>query len=126
MFTTGSDTMLLQLATAMRITVPNLVNVITIAFQCAFSEIQWRKVRITVRKQGVSHNEELVEFGIASRDKIRLPSILAFKLRHPDIHLGSTNLHPDEFPVEVKIITECLARLKGGILYPTLGKRCHK
>ena len=122
MITMTIDTMFLQTAVTIGIAVPYLVNVIAVALACAFPEIKRREIRITIGYQRIAHREVLVEFVVAPSNEIRLPCILPLKLRESGIHRGGAHLHPDELPVEVQIIGERLARLKGRVLYATLGE----
>jgi uncharacterized ubiquitin-like protein YukD len=119
-FAAGGNAMLLQLTVAVRIAIPYLINVITVTLKCSLAEIEGREIGIAIGEQGVAHDEEPVELGVASGDEITFQGILAFKLCRLHIHLGRTYLYPDELPVEVKVIIEFLAWLKGCILYPTL------
>ena len=58
--------MLLQLTVAVRIAIPYLINIITVALLCSLTEIEGREIWIAIGEQGVTHNEELVELGVAS------------------------------------------------------------
>ena len=121
MLAAGSDAVLFQLTVAVGIAIPYLVDIVAVAFHGSLAEVDGCETCITVGEQRVSHDKELVEFGIASGDEVRHPGILALKLRHFGVHLGSTHLHPNELPIEIEVVVEFLARLKGCILYPTLG-----
>ena len=122
MLTAGGDGVLPELAVAVGIGVPYLIDVVSAALACPLSEVEWREVGVAVGEQGVAHEEILVELGVASRDEIRLPGILALELGHVGFHRGRAYLHPDEFPVEVQGVLKHLTRLEGRVVYAALGE----
>ena len=127
----GIDTVLLQLTEVVGVAVPDLVNVVTVTFAGTFAEIEGREVGVAVAEQRVTHQEVLIELGVASCDEVGLPGLLAFKLRQLRIHLSRSHLQPDELPVEVEVVSQFLATLEGCILDAALrlcsqGKATHE
>ena len=54
------DTVHLQVAVAIGITVPQLIYIVAVTFACALAEIEWRNIHVGIAQQRVAHHEHIV------------------------------------------------------------------
>ena len=119
--TISVNTVHLQMTVRRGIAIPQLVDIVAVAFTGSLTEVQWRDVHIGITQQRVAHHKDIVQLAVSSRNQTTAESLLTFVSRLYGRHRGRTDLHPHELPVEVEVIAQKLARLEGGILDATLG-----
>ena len=115
--------MCLQVAVALGISIPELVNIIALAFTGTLTIVEWFEAQRRIAEQRITHDEHIVQLTVTTCNQAATEGILAIECRLHGRHGGSTHLHPYELPVEVEVVAYKLARLKGVILNTTLGKR---
>ncbi len=122
LFAVGIYAVLLQVAIALGVGIPQLVDIIAVSLAGSLAEIQRGKVLIGIAYQGVAHDEHVVQLVVATGDQAGTEGVLAVIARLHGRHGRRAYLHPDEFPVEIEVVADELAALEGGILDAALGE----
>jgi len=105
-----------EVAVVVGVGVPQLVDVVALAFACPFAEVEGCEVGIGVAEQGVAHDEDIVQLAVAACDETAAQGLLSFVAGLYGGHGGGAYLDPHEFPVEEEVVAEELAGLEGRVL----------
>ena len=118
------DEALLELhLAATGIGVPYLVHIVALALERALAVVEGLQLGRDVADEGVAHHEELVGSLAAARNQVAAIGIATIVLGLLDAEVGCAGFDPDEFPVEVQLVVQFLARVEGGVHHRTLGLR---
>ena len=102
---------------------PYFVHRITVAFLRPFTEIKRLQPIGRDASQRITHLEKEIDHTICGSHQISAETRLTLISHCLHIHSGNTGIFPDEFPVELKVISQQFARLYGFILCSTLRSR---
>jgi hypothetical protein len=107
--TTTVDLVLLEVAVAFWIGVPELVDIVAFAFSGTFTIVEWFEPQRRIAEQRVTHDEHVVQLTVTAGDEAAAECILSFETGLYGRHGRSTYLYPYELPVEIEVVTYKLA-----------------
>lgn len=113
--------MLLHMAAPMGIGVPYFVDGVMLSFECALAKVEGYELGGDVGYEGVAHGEEQIAAFVAGEEQVVAQGGLSLIGGCAHGVVCRTAFHPDEFPVEIKVIGKCLACLESGVLSGALG-----
>ena len=108
--------MLTDMRFATWVSVDGFVYVVTLALEGGLAIVQWHEVGRNVARERIAHHEELVCALAATRDEVTAVGRAALIGGLLDVETGGAGLDPDELPVEIKLIVEAFASVKGSVL----------
>ena len=115
------EKLLLHVALAVGIGVPDFINGIVLAFEGALAEVERNELGSDVGDEGVAHCEDSIAAFVAGEEQVVAQDGLPLVVGRLHGVVGCTTFYPNEFPMEVKVVGQAFTCTKSGVLSGTLG-----
>ena len=113
---------LLHVTLAVGIGVPHLIDGVVLTLEGTLAEVEGNELGRDVGDEGVAHGEDGITPLVGGEKQVVAQGRLALVVGSLHRIVGGTTLHPDELPLEVKVVSEALPCLECRVLRGTLGK----
>lgn len=113
--------MLLHMAAPIGIGVPDFIYRVVLSLEGSLAKVEGYELGGDVGDEGVAHGEEQIAAFVAGEEQVVAQGGLSLIGSCAHGVVCCTAFHPNEFPVEIKVIGKCLACLESGVLSGALG-----
>ena len=115
------EKVLLHVTLPIRIGVPDLIDGVMFALEGSLAEVEGHKLGSDVGDECIAHCEDCITPFVAGEEQVVTQDRLALIGGRAHGVMSSSTLHPNEFPMEVKIVGQPFTSTECSILSGTLG-----